>query len=131
MDKDEFQAKFMFYLMMKGIEEVATVDEEMKEELEEYEAKIQWNIGENIKGYQIFDAGQYSFAVDEVLEDPDVTMTVPDVNNAKLFFTGKLDPTGAYMSGDLTIEGNLQLIMEYSGIAEILQDFLEPLTGNL
>ncbi len=131
MDKNEFQAKFMFYMMMKGIEEVGKADEEMKEEMEEYEAKINWNIGENIKGYQIFDAGQYSFAVDSLLEDADVTMTIPDVNNAKLFFTGKLDPTSAYMSGDLSIEGNLQLIMEYSGIADLLQEFLEPLTGSL
>ena len=131
MDKNEFQAKFMFYMMCKGIEEVAKADEEMKEEIEEYEAKINWNIGENLKGYQIFEGGKYSFAIDELLEDADVTMIIPDANNAKLFFTGKLDPTGAYMSGDLTIEGNLQVIMEYSGIADLLQEFLEPLTGSL
>lgn len=131
MDKSEFQAKFMFFMMMKGIEEVAAVDEDMKEEVEEFEAKIQWNLGENIKGYQIFDAGQYSFEIDGELDDPDVTMTVPDVNIAILFFTGKLDPTAAYMSGDLSIEGNLQLIMEYGGIAELLQDYLSPLTGEL
>ena len=131
MDKNEFQAKFMFYMMCKGIEEVGKADEDMKEEMEEYEAKINWNIGENLKGYQIFEGGKYYFAIDELLEDADVTMTIPDVNNAKLFFTGKLDPTGAYMSGDLTIEGNLQVIMEYSGIADLLQEFLEPLTGSL
>lgn len=131
MDKNEFQAKFMFYMMCKGIEEVGKADEDMKEEMEEYEAKINWNIGENLKGYQIFEGGKYYFAIDELLEDADVTMIIPDANNAKLFFTGKLDPTGAYMSGDLTIEGNLQVIMEYSGIADLLQEFLEPLTGSL
>jgi putative sterol carrier protein len=48
-----------------------------------------------------------------------------------LFFTGKLDPTSAYMSGDLTMEGNLQVIMEYGSIAELLQEYLGFLTGEL
>lgn len=131
MEKDEFQAKFMFYIMMKGIEEVLAINDEMKEEVEEYEAKIQWYIGENIKGYQIFEEGKYSYGIDDEIEDPVVVMTIADINNAKLFFTGQVDPTSAYMSGDLSIEGNLAIIMNYSTIAEILQEYLEPLTSNL
>ena len=123
MDKKEFQVKMMFYIMAKGFEEIAKVDEEFQEDLEDIEGIIQWNIG-NIRAYLTFEEGKYSFTMDAEAEDPDVTMILEDIEFARQFFSGEVDGTSAYMSGDLKIEGNLQLTMTYGSLAEYLGDYL-------
>ena len=123
MDKKEFQVKMMFYIMAKGFEEIAKVDEEFQEDLEDIEGIIQWNIG-NIRAYLTFEEGKYSFTMDAEAEDPDVTMILEDIDFARQFFSGEVDGTSAYMSGDLKIEGNLQLTMTYGSLAEYLTDYL-------
>ena len=126
MDKEEFQVKIMFYIMLKSLDEIAKVDEELQDDLEDFEAKIQWKIG-NFTGYQVFKDGKYSGVIDAEIEDPDVTLTIRDLKIAREFFSGELDGTAAYMSGDLQIEGNLQLTMTYNSLAEYIRDYLEPL----
>ncbi len=124
MDKKEFQVKMMFYIMAKGFEEIAKIDEEFQEDLEDIEGIVQWNIG-NIRAYLKFDEGKYSFVMDAEAEDPDVTMILEDIEFAQRFFSGEEDGTSAYMSGDLKIEGNLQLTMTYGSLAEYLGDYLK------
>ena len=124
MDKKEFQVKMMFYIMAKGFEEIAKVDEEFQEDLEDIEGIVQWNIG-NIRAYLKFDEGKYSFEMDAEADDPDVTMILEDIEFARQFFSGEVDGTSAYMSGDLKIEGNLQLSMTYGSLAEYLGDYLK------
>jgi putative sterol carrier protein len=126
MEKKELQVKMMFYIMAKTLEEVAKVDEEFQEDMEDIEGIIQWKIG-NIRAYQKFEEGKYSFHMDEEAEDPDVTMILEDIEFAKKFFSGEVDGTSAYMSGDLKIEGDLQLTMTYGSLADYLTDYLEPL----
>ncbi|GAG55041.1 unnamed protein product [marine sediment metagenome] len=126
MDKKEFQVKMLFYLMLKSLDEIVKVDEELQEEMEDFKAKIQWKIG-NFTGYQVFKDGKYSWVIDKEIEDPDVTMTIRDLDVAKDFFTGELDGTSAYMSGVLQIEGNLLLTMTYNSLAEYIIDYLKPL----
>ena len=124
MDKNEFQVKLMFYIMAKGYEEIAKVDEEFQEDLEDIDGIVQWNIG-NIRAYLKFEEGKYSFVMDEEADDPDVTMILEDIEFARQFFSGEVDGTSAYMSGDLKIEGNLQLTMTYGSLAEYLGDYLK------
>ncbi|MCK4282551.1 MAG: SCP2 sterol-binding domain-containing protein [Candidatus Lokiarchaeota archaeon] len=126
MDKKEFQVKMLFYLMLKSLDEIVKVDEELQEEMKGFEAKIQWKIG-NFTGYQVFKDEKYSWVIDKEIEDPDVTMTIRDLDVAKDFFTGELDGTSAYMSGVLQIEGNLLLTMTYNSLAEYIMDYLKPL----
>jgi len=109
--------------MAKAFEEIAKVNEDFQEDLEDIEGTIQWNIG-NIRAYLSFEEGKYSFVMDEEAEDPDVTMILEDIDFAQRFFSGEEDGTSAYMSGDLKIEGNLQLTMTYGSLAEYLQDYL-------
>ncbi len=128
MDKVEFQAKMMFYMMCKSLEEIVKVDEELQEEMEDFEGKIQWKIA-SFKGYQIIEEGKYSFVMDEEIDDADLTMIIEDSEVARGFFSGEIDGTSAYMSGDLKIEGDLQLAMAYGSLAEFIQDYLEPIRG--
>ncbi|GAI40555.1 unnamed protein product, partial [marine sediment metagenome] len=82
MDKKEFQVKMLFYLMLKSLDEIVKVDEELQEEIENFKAKIQWKIG-NFTGYQVFKDGKYSWMIDKEIEDPDVTMTIRNLDVAK------------------------------------------------
>ena len=63
MDKKEFQVKMMFYIMAKGFEEIAKVDEEFQEDLEDIDGIVQWNIG-NIRAYLKFDEGKYQYLIE-------------------------------------------------------------------
>ena len=126
MEKKELQVKMMFYIMAKTLEEIEKVDEEFREDLEDIEGTIQWKIG-NIRAYLTFEEGKYSFVMDAEAEDPDVTMILEDIEFAQQFFNGEVDGTSAYMSGDLKIEGDLQMTMSYGSLAEYIADYLAPM----
>jgi len=126
MEKKELLVKMMFYIMVKSLEEIAKVDEDFKEDLEDLEGTIQWKIG-NIRAYQVIEDGKYSFVMDAEAEDPDVTMILEDIDFARQFFSGEVDGTSAYMSGDLKIEGDLQMTMSYGSLADYITDYLEPI----
>ena len=126
MEKKELLVKMMFYIMVKSLEQIAKVDEDFQEDLEDLEGTIQWKIG-NIRAYQVIEDGKYSFVMDAEAEDPDVTMILEDIDFARQFFSGEVDGTSAYMSGDLKIEGDLQLTMSYGSLADYITDYLEPI----
>jgi len=126
MDKKELLVKMMVYIMAKSLEEIAKVDEDFQEDLEDIEGIIQWKVG-NIRVYQVYKEGKYSFVMDEEAEDPDVTMILEDLDFARQFFSGEVDGTSAYMSGDLKIEGDLQLTMSMGSLADYITDYLEPI----
>lgn len=126
MEKKELLVKMMFYIMAKSLEEIAKVDEDFQEDLEDLEGTIQWKIG-NIRAYQVIEDGKYSFVMDAEADDPDVTMILEDLDFARQFFNGEVDGTSAYMSGDLKIEGDLQLTMSYGSLADYITDYLEPI----
>ncbi|MFX1395136.1 MAG: SCP2 sterol-binding domain-containing protein, partial [Promethearchaeota archaeon] len=67
--------------------------------------------------------------MDEEIDDADLVMIIEDAEIARGFFTGEVDATSAYMSGDLKIEGDLQMAMGYGALAEFIQDYLEPIRG--
>lgn len=126
MEKKEFQVKMMFYIMAKTLEEIAKVDEDFKEDMEDIEGIIQWKIG-NIRAYQKFEEGKYSFSMDAEADDPEVTMILENVEFAQRFFSGEVDGTSAYLSGDLKVEGDLQLTMMFGSLAEYIKEYLEPI----
>ena len=126
MEKKELLVKMMFYIMVKSLEEIAKVDEDFQEDLEDLEGTIQWKIG-NIRAYQVIEDGKYSFVMDGEADDPDVTMILEDIDFARQFFSGEVDGTSAYMSGDLKIEGDLQMTMSYGSLADYITDYLEPI----
>jgi putative sterol carrier protein len=126
MDEKELQVKMMIYIMVKSLEEIAKVDKDFQEDLEDIEGIIQWKVG-NIRAYQILKEGKYSFVMDAEANDPDVTMILEDLDFAKQFFNGDVDGTSAYLSGDLKIEGDLQLTMSYGSLANYITEYLEPM----
>ena len=52
--------------------------------------------------------------------EADCTMTL-DTENFQKMFAGKLNPTQAFMSGKLKIQGNLPLAMKLEGLMKKMQ----------
>ena len=119
--------KCMMYNIMNCIVEIAKVDEDLKEELEDMDGKIQWKLGDNINAFQSFDDGKYTYGIDAEVDDPDVTVKVKDLDLARGVLSGSADFTSAYMSGDVVVEGNLQLLMGFGTLTEFILDYLQPL----
>jgi len=120
--------KCMMYNIMNCVDEIAKVDEDLKEEIEDMDGSIQWKLGDEINAYQAFEDGKYSWAIDAELDNPEVTVKVKDLDLARGVLSGSSDFTAAYMSGDVVVEGNLQLLMGFGTITEFLLDYLQPLT---
>ena len=119
--------KCMMYNVMNCVEEIAKVDEDLQEEIEDIEGKMQWKLGDNISAYQAFEEGKYSWGIDAEIDDPDVTLTVKDLDLARGVLSGAADSTSAYMSGDVVVDGDLQLVMAFGTVTEFLLDYLQPL----
>ncbi|MGQ4873105.1 MAG: SCP2 sterol-binding domain-containing protein [Promethearchaeia archaeon] len=127
MEKKEFQAKILLYIVLKSVEEVSKVDEDLQEELEDYDgSKIQWKIG-NFTGYLYIKDKKAIGVIDEEINNPDVTIIIPNPQKALDILTGKIDGVSAYMNGDLVIEGSLPVAMAFNDISEIIMDYLEPI----
>lgn len=127
MDKKEFQVKMLLYLSCKSIEEIKKVDDALQEDMEDLEAKIQWKIGKTIRGYQVFKDGEYSFTMDDELEDADVTIIIKDVDKAKKIFKNDIDELTAIISKDLEIIGDIQLAMRCHTLFDYFLEYLKPI----
>lgn len=125
--KEILQTKVMLYIMGKGLEELSKIDEEFQEEIEDFEAILQWNVGDAIQMYLEFADGKVIAHLDEGADDPTVTFTVEDYAKAREILSGQTDGTSAYMSGDLKMEGDMQAGMRMGQLGEFLQEALGDL----
>ncbi|MHA1533238.1 MAG: hypothetical protein ACTSP8_00785, partial [Promethearchaeota archaeon] len=62
--------EILFKNMLVEQEEVTKQDEIYQKDIENSPLKVQWNI-KGIQGYQIFEKDNYSYKLDEGLENPD------------------------------------------------------------
>lgn len=80
------------------------------------EGVYQFNITGNDSGtYQLIIDENGGKAVEGTEKDPEVTLTISD-EDYKEMIAGKLNPTEAFMSGKLTIEGDIGLALKLQGI---------------
>ncbi len=128
--KEVLQTKVMLYIMGKGLEELSKIDEEFQEEIEDFEAVLQWNVGDNIKMYLDIADGKVTSYLDAEHDDPTVTFTVEDMAKAREILSGEVDGTSAYMSGDLKMEGDMQAGMRMGQLGEFLQEALGDLLSG-
>ncbi|MHA1648683.1 MAG: SCP2 sterol-binding domain-containing protein [Candidatus Helarchaeota archaeon] len=125
--KEILQTKVMLYIMGKGLEELSKVDEELQEEIEDFDAILQWKVGENLKMYLEISDGKITAHLDEEHDEPTVTFVVDDYAKAREILSGEVDGTSAYMSGDLKMEGDMQAGMRMGQLGELLQEALTDL----
>ncbi|MHA2474120.1 MAG: DUF362 domain-containing protein [Promethearchaeota archaeon] len=71
--------------MMKDLEGIAQTDEIYRVDMRDIGIfKINWKVS-GVKGYQIFETNNYSYKVGELIDDPDVTISIRDKDLARRF----------------------------------------------
>ena len=109
--------------------EIAKEDEEIKEELEDLDVIVVQNNYTDSEFKYWVKLGEGKFDIGEgAADDPSVTMSASTATWSGLG-SGEIDATSAYMSGDLSIEGNLQDAIAYGEVLSLFRDFLEDLEG--
>ena len=129
-DVDEKFGEEFLTTLFTLFKELAEEDEDLKEEVEDSDICMQF--------VMVWEGNEFKFwisARDEKIDfgvgdGPDVTVTMSaSAENMFNMLSGQADATAMYMSGDLTIEGNLQDAMAFGEIsslaAELIQDLME------
>jgi putative sterol carrier protein len=106
--------------------QVSLEDEDLKEEVEDSEIAMQFIMTDEDYKFWLIAKGTISYGEGDVPEDATVTFSA-NAETIKGMFSGSVDATAAYMSGDLVIEGNLQDAMAFGEISSLAMEALEDL----
>ena len=113
-DLDDFLVLFM---------EVCNNSEDIEEELEEWEKKIQFSLDDIDDFYFIIQDGKFKYEKGKV-DDPDITLEMSG-DTITGIFSGEIDATNAYMAGDLIITGPLPDAVKFRTLTELVREELE------
>lgn len=103
--------------------DVCNESEEVRSEVEAWNAKLQLDITDGDKFWLTIANGNFTCGTGEI-EAPDTTLrTSGDV--AARVFTGEKDATSAYMDGSLKIGGNQREALKLRGVIGIVLDRLQ------
>ncbi len=105
--------------------EIANVSEDVQDEIEDWDKKIQFDLGGPADFWLKTENGKFSMGQGKI-ENPDVTMKITEENAAKMF-SGQLSSTDAYLSGNLKIDGNMEDALKFGSITDITREELEDL----
>ena len=83
------ELKKLFYEMLEGVENLASDNKDIQSDLEDLKLIVQWNIG-FLKGYQIFNKGEYLYEKDGEHSHPDLVCTFINIEIAKKLLEGEL-----------------------------------------
>ena len=89
MEKQELDIKKLFYDMLEGVEDLARDNKDIQSDLVDLKLIVQWNIG-FLKGYQIFNKGEYIYERDGEHSNPGLVCTFINMDIAKKLFEGEL-----------------------------------------
>jgi putative sterol carrier protein len=112
------------------IKAVSTENEDLKEELEDMDIKVQMVVTDaDIKYWLKAAEGMIDFGEGEI-ESPSFTFSAT-LEVASGMMIGEVDATSAYMAGDITVEGNLQDAMAFQEILELAMEAFEDYAEDL
>jgi len=89
MEQKNIELENSFQEMLEGVNELSKKNEYTRRDLEDFKLSIQWNLGP-LKGYQIFNKGEYTYKFNGELPDPNLLITFTDIEIAKKLFKGEL-----------------------------------------
>lgn len=104
--------------------QLAEEDEDLKEEIEDAEVAMQFTITDLDYKFWLVAKGSIAYGEGDCPEDPTVSFTANGETITGMF-SGQVDATAAYMSGDLVIEGNLQDAMAFGEISSLAMEAAE------
>ncbi len=102
--------------------ELANESEDVEYEIEGWDRILNFKL-ENANNFSlVFEDGEITLG--NLIENADVTLEL-DAKIAAGVFTGEIDATSAYMSGDLKIKGALPDAVKFRTIVELVREELE------
>ena len=117
-----------FQLILEFLRQFGAEDDDMKEEMEEMDIVVQLVIKDKDVKYWLKAQEGKLDAGDGEIDNYSFTFSA-DFDIIVGILTGGIDTTSAYMSGDITVEGNLQDAMAFVNVLEIAMDAFEDMTG--
>ena len=90
MTEDKIELEQIFKNMLERTIQDIEEDEFYQKDVKKFPLRINWRI-DGIKGYQIFEADNYSFKFGEELENPDLMLIIKDIELGKKFLKGELE----------------------------------------
>jgi len=81
----------VFKDMLKRTFQDIEEDEFYQKDVKKFPLRINWVIDDDITGYQIYEADNYSFKFGEELENPDLTFIIKDLELGTKFLKGELE----------------------------------------
>ncbi|MHA1507731.1 MAG: 4Fe-4S binding protein [Promethearchaeota archaeon] len=90
MSNEKIELETYFKKMFQDIEDSLQEDTILQQDLKDLTLDIQWDICD-IKGYQKFNKGMYSFKFGAELDDPDITLEIDDADTALKLLNGEID----------------------------------------
>lgn len=103
--------------------EICNESEDVAEEVEDWDRKFQINLSDADNFWFKIEDGKFDYGMGEI-EEPDVTLEMNGETAAGVF-TGEIDATSAYMSGDLKIIGPLPDAVKFRTLTELVREEME------
>jgi putative sterol carrier protein len=108
---------------LEVFQEICNTSEDVEEEVEDWERKFQIVLTDGDNFWFKIEENKFHYGMGEV-EEPDVTLEM-DGDTAAGVFTGEIDATSAYMSGDLKITGPLPDAVKFRTLTELVREEME------
>ncbi len=109
-------------LLFKAVEEIAPNSEDLLDEIEDWDRKIQFKIENGPTAYMIFEGGKVSAGEGAI--EYDVGYEIAE-SAALGILTGEKDATSCYMSGEMKIDGPIPDAMKLGEVLEIFREEME------
>jgi putative sterol carrier protein len=103
--------------------DVANESDDIREEADGWDRVLQFKINGIEDFYLTVSDGTFNITKGST-PNPDVTLTMGDKTAAGIF-TGEVDATSAYMSGDLKVQGPLPDAVKFRTITEMVREEIE------
>jgi UDP-glucose 4-epimerase len=100
--KLELKVRKLFKKMLEDAALYAETEEYYAEDMKDFNEKVQWKFGP-IKGYQVFKETEYSFKIDEEIEDPDLILGCDDLDLARRFLNSEIEHWPAFGATDFQV----------------------------
>ena len=130
-DQDSLDEKFgeeYLNTLFTIFKQLSEEDEDLKEAVEDAEICMQFVMTWGEKEFKFWISARDAKIDFGAGEGPDVTVTMrAEADKMFSILSGASDATAMYMSGDLTIEGNLQDAMAFGEISSIAAELIEEL----
>ena len=103
--------------------EMCNKSEDIEEEVEDWDRVFQIQMPGKDDFYFTIKEGKFSWAKGTA-EEPDITLEM-ESNTAAGIFSGEVDATSSYMSGELKIQGALPDAVKFRTLTELVREELE------